>query len=182
MDDPELDALFEALTSMSLAHGLVSGEIAAPALKEKAKQAPALAISAADVQVGLASLSREDAIRVSGELLVQKGCVDAAYIDAMGARDKLTSVYLGMGVAIPHGTAEAKDSVKKTGVVIQQYPAGIDLDGEKAYLLVGIAGKGSEHLEVLAAISEVLEDEAVLEKMKTTDDVDWIVRSLTEGQ
>lgn len=183
LDDPELDSLFEALTTMSRAHELVAGGIAAPALKETGqKKAPALEISEADVQVGLASLPREAAIRASGELLVKKGCADAGYIDAMVARDRLTSVYLGMGVAIPHGTAEAKDAVKKTGVVIQQYPEGIDFDGEKAYLLVGIAGKGNEHLDVLAAISGVLEDEAVLERMKTTDDASWIVRVLTEGR
>lgn len=188
LDDPALDALYEALTKLARAHELKGDEIAAPALKEEA--APALAedegfkltITADDIRVGQAPLAREDAIRASGRLLVEKGCVDEAYVDAMVERDRLTSVYMGMGVAIPHGTNEAKDAVKRTGAVLQQYPEGVDFDGEKAYLLFGIAGKGEEHLEVLAAICKVLEDEEVLEQMKTTDDVAWIVEKLNASK
>lgn len=188
LDDPALDALYEALTKLARAHELKGDEIAAPALKEEAAPAPAedesfkLTIAADDIRVGQAPLAREDAIRASGRLLVEKGCVDEAYVDAMVERDRLTSVYMGMGVAIPHGTNEAKDAVKRTGVVLQQYPEGVDFDGEKAYLLFGIAGKGEEHLEVLAAICKVLEDEEVLEQMKTTDDVAWIVEKLNASK
>lgn len=188
LDDPALDALYEALTKLARAHELKGDEIAAPALKEEAAPAPAenegfkLTITADDIRVGQAPLAREDAIRASGRLLVEKGCVDEAYVDAMVERDRLTSVYMGMGVAIPHGTNEAKDAVKRTGVVLQQYPEGVDFDGEKAYLLFGIAGKGEEHLEVLAAICKVLEDEEVLEQMKTTDDVAWIVEKLNASK
>ena len=186
LDDPALDALYKALTELARAHELKAGDVAAPALKEEPAPEPAsedapasvLSVTVDDIQVGCASQPREDAIRASGELLVKKGCVDEAYIDAMVERDKLTSVYMGMGVAIPHGTNEAKDAVKQTGVVLQQYPDGIDFDGEKAYLLFGIAGKGNEHLEVLAAVCKAIEDEAVLEKMKTTDDVAWIAEVL----
>lgn len=188
LDDPALDALYEALTKLARAHELKGDEIAAPALKEEEAPAPAedesfkLTIAADDIRVGQAPLAREDAIRASGRLLVEKGCVDEAYVDAMVERDRLTSVYMGMGVAIPHGTNEAKDAVRRTGVVLQQYPEGVDFDGEKAYLLFGIAGKGEEHLEVLAAICKVLEDEEVLERMKTTDDVAWIVEKLNASK
>ena len=185
LDDPALDALYDALTKLSKAHEIANDEVTAPAMKEEPKaEEPAksaLSVTASDIQVGCATLPREDAIRASGKLLVEKGCVDASYIDAMVERDKLTSVYMGMGVAIPHGTGDAKDHVAKTGVVLQQYPEGVDFDGEKAYLLFGIAGKGNEHLEVLAAICKVLEDESVLEKMKTTDDVDWIAQTLNQA-
>lgn len=188
LDDPALDALYEALTKLARAHELKGDGIAAPALKEEAAPVPAedegfkLTIAADDIRVGQAPLAREDAIRASGRLLVEKGCVDEAYVDAMVERDRLTSVYMGMGVAIPHGTNEAKDAVKRTGVVLQQYPEGVDFDGEKAYLLFGIAGKGEEHLEVLAAICKVLEDEEVLERMKAADDVAWIVEKLNASK
>lgn len=185
LDDPALDALYEALTKLARAHELKGDEVAAPALVEEPKpaeeSAPVLSVTADDIRVGCQTLSREDAIRASGALLVEKGCVDASYVDAMVERDKLTSVYMGMGVAIPHGTNEAKDAVKHTGVVLQQYPDGVDFDGEKAYLLFGIAGKGNEHLEVLAAICKAIEDESVLEKMKTTDDVAWIADVLNKA-
>lgn len=183
LDDPALDALYDSLTKLADAHQLKGDDVAAPALRPETaepEKKSGLTISVDDIQVGLPAVGREDAIRASGKMLFSKGCVDASYEDAMVQRDKLTSIYMGMGVAIPHGTVEAKDQVKKTGVVLQQYPEGIDFDGEKAYLLFGIAGKGNEHLEVLAKICGVLEDEAVLEKMKTTDDVAWIASELSE--
>ena len=84
----------------------------------------------------------------------------AQYYQSRGLRDTANEdVFIGNGVAIPHGTNEAKRFVKKTGVVVLQYPDGVDFDGEKAYVLFGIAGKGDEHLQVLAKIAEALSSE-----------------------
>ena len=123
--------------------------------------------------------SLEEAIQAAGELLHQLGYVDETYVDAMQEREKLITTYMGMGVAIPHGTSQAKGTVKKTGIVFLQYPQGVDFGDEKAQLVFGIAGIGEEHLDLLAKICEVLEDEEVLEKMKTTDDIDWIMEWLS---
>ncbi|MCR8908585.1 PTS mannitol transporter subunit IICBA [Thermophilibacter sp. ET337] len=180
LDDPALDALYKALTQISHASELMETTPApAPAQQAEADDRPSLAITAADVQLGLAPVDRESCIRASGALLVERGCVERPYVDAMVERDRLTSVYIGMGIAIPHGTNEAKDAVERTGVVLQQYPEGISWGDERAQLVFGIAGRGEEHLEVLANICRILEDEAVLEKMKTTDDVDWVVSVLS---
>ena len=89
------------------------------------------------------------------------------------------TTYMGMGVAIPHGTTQAKGTVKKTGIVLLQYPDGVDFGDEKAQLVFGIAGIGDEHLDLLAKICEMLEDEEVLETLKTTADVDWVLGRLS---
>lgn len=178
LDDPALDALYKALTQIGHAAELIE-PAPAPAPAPAEEERPSLAIERADVRLGVPAVGREQCIRDSGALLVQRGCVSEPYVDAMVERDRLTSVYIGMGIAIPHGTNEAKESVRRTGVVLQQYPEGVDFDGEKAYLVFGIAGKGEEHLEVLANICRILEDESVLERMKTTDDVDWVVDVLS---
>ena len=178
LDDPALDSLYKALTQISHAAELME-TVPAPAPEPPAEDRPSLAISLDDIQLGLAPVDRERCIRDSGALLVQRGCVDEPYVDAMVERDRLTSVYIGMGIAIPHGTNEAKESVIKTGVVLQQYPDGVDFDGERAQLVFGIAGRGEEHLEVLANICRILEDEEVLERMKTTSDKDWVQRVLS---
>lgn len=107
------------------------------------------------------------------------GYVDETYVDAMQEREKLVTTYMGMGIAIPHGTTQAKGTVKKTGIVLFQYPEGVPFGDEKANLVFGIAGIGDEHLDLLAKICEVLEDETVLEEMKTTNDVEWILKQLT---
>ena len=108
--------------------------------------------------------SLEEAIQAVGELLHQLGYVDETYVDAMQEREKLITTYMGMGVAIPHGTSQAKGTVKKTGIVFLQYPQGVDFGDEKAQLVFGIAGIGEEHLNLLAKICEALEDEEVLER------------------
>lgn len=178
LDDPALDSLYKSLTQLSHAAELME-TTPASAPEPVEQDRPRLKITAADVRLGLAPVDRERCIRDSGAFLVERGCVEQPYVDAMVERDRLTSVYIGMGIAIPHGTNEAKDSVERTGVVLQQYPEGVEFDGERAQLVFGIAGKGEEHLEVLANICRILEDEAVLEKMKTTGDVDWVVDVLS---
>lgn len=131
------------------------------------------------IRLNQAPVSKEEAIQAAGELLHQLGYVDETYVDAMQEREKLITTYMGMGVAIPHGTSQAKGTVKKTGIVFLQYPEGVDFGDEKAQLVFGIAGIGDEHLDLLAKICEVLEDEEVLEKMKTTSDLDWVMERLS---
>ena len=131
------------------------------------------------IRLNQAPVTKEEAIQAAGELLHQLGYVDETYVDAMQEREKLITTYMGMGVAIPHGTSQAKGTVKKTGIVFLQYPEGVDFGDEKAQLVFGIAGIGDEHLDLLAKICEVLEDEEVLEKMKTTSDLDWVMARLS---
>ena len=96
----------------------------------------------------------------------------------MQEREKIVSTYMGMGVAIPHGTSQAKDTVKKTGIVVMQYPDGVDFGDEKAQLVFGIAGIGDEHLDLLSKICSMLEDEDILETFKTTSDINWVLEHL----
>lgn len=158
LSDPALDTLFDQLT--------------------KTNDKPQI-INAAGVKLNQAPVSKEEAIRAAGQLLVEQGCVDKAYVDAMVERENRVSTYMGMGIAIPHGTSEAKGTVKKTGIVLLQYPEGVDFGKEKAQLVIGIAGIGDEHLQLLSNICNILEDEVVLEQMKTTDDVQWILDKLS---
>lgn len=128
------------------------------------------------IKLGLESVSKETAIRAAGELLKEIGCVGDAYIDAMLEREKLVTTYMGQGVAIPHGTTQVQDEVKKSGIVMLQYPNGVLFGEEKAQLIFGVAGVGADHLNLLADISNKLEDEALLETLKTTNDIDLILK------
>ena len=105
--------------------------------------------------------------------------VESAKKPAMLEREELVTTYIGMGLAIPHGTTHGDDVIHKTGIVLLQYPDGIQFGDEKAQLVIGIAGKGGEHMEVLSKICLALEDEAVLNKMKTTNDKEWILKQLS---
>lgn len=180
--DPALDVLFEKITSDPVS--AVTESIAMDAAAEEAKEeAPAeekpQVMHASGIKVGQAPVSKEEAIRAAGELLVAEGCVEAPYVDAMLEREKVFTTYMGMGIAIPHGTSEAKAQVKKTGITLVQYPEGVDFGDEKANLVFGIAGIGDEHLDMIQKIVQALENPEELEKMKTTDDVEWILEKLS---
>ena len=143
---------------------------------KETKEVPMLMRS--NVLTGLPSESKEEAILRAGALLEASGYVDEKYAPAMLEREGISSTYMGMGLAIPHGTAEAKESVLRSGIVVLQYPEGVDFDGEKARLIVGIAGVGDEHLSILAKVAGALDDEALLEKLSTTPDPEEIYKTL----
>ncbi len=132
-----------------------------------------------NIKLGLDSVKRTEAIKMAGELLVESGYVDPDYVDAMLDREKEMSTYIGEGVAIPHGVGAAKKKIKKTGISILQFPDGVDFEGETAYLVIGIAGVGNEHLKVLANLSELIEEDTGAEKLRTTDDSDYIYQKFT---
>ena len=175
--DPGLDALYRTLTAAKPAQAEAAPDAAAaePAPAEEKKRT---VMTADCVMLGLQPVSKEDAIRAAGRLLVEQGCVDEQYIDAMLEREKLVTTYMGMGIAIPHGTTEQKARVKKSGIVMLQYPEGVDFGDEKAQLIFGIAGVGDEHLDLLSNICTALEDETVLNNLKTTGDVSYVLKCL----
>ena len=175
--DPGLDALYRTLTAAKPAQAQAAPDAVAaePAPAEEKKRT---VMTADCVMLGLQPVSKEDAIRAAGRLLVEQGCVDEQYIDAMLEREKLVTTYMGMGIAIPHGTTEQKARVKKSGIVMLQYPEGVDFGDEKAQLIFGIAGVGDEHLDLLSNICTALEDETVLNNLKTTGDVSYVLKCL----
>jgi len=178
LSDPNLDALYEKLDRADNAVTAAEGS-AGQAEQDGAGGDGRDVITAAGIRLNQPSVSKEEAIQSAGELLAELGYVDASYVDAMQEREKIVTTYMGMGVAIPHGTTQAKGTVKKTGIVLLQYPEGVDFGEEKAQLVFGIAGIGDEHLDLLAKICEMLEDEEVLEELKTTADVNWVLERLS---
>lgn len=178
LSDPNLDALYEKLDRADTAVAAAEGS-AGQAVQDGAGGDARDVITAAGIRLNQPSVSKEEAIQSAGELLAELGYVDASYVDAMQEREKLVTTYMGMGVAIPHGTTQAKGTVKKTGIVLLQYPEGVDFGEEKAQLVFGIAGIGDEHLDLLAKICEMLEDAEVLEELKTTADVNWVLERLS---
>jgi len=126
--------------------------------------------------------TRDEAIRLAGQLLVDAGHVAAAYIDKMLEREAMVSTYMGGGLAIPHGTKEAKALIASTGISIVQIPAGVDYeDGEKAYLVVGIAAAGDEHMDILTNIAMICAEDDNLDALVQTDSAEAMLRIFAGG-
>ena len=124
-----------------------------------------------------------DAIRQSGQLLVDSGCVQPQYVEGMLAREGIMSTYLGNGVSIPHGQDENRADILQTGISVLQLPAGVEWeDGEKAYLIIGIAASSDEHIGVLSNLAEVIEDEDMTQKLIETSDPALILEQLGKEQ
>ena len=175
LQDPNLDTFYAELEGR--ANGTsASAPAVEPEVKEE-KKAKKAVLKKEGIKTGLKSVDKETAIRAAGQLLCDLGFTDEAYIQAMVDRENMVSTYMGMGVAIPHGTSDAKEDVKKTGIVVMQYPEGVDFGEEKAYLIIGIAGVGDEHLEILGNIVASLEDEELLENLKKDADIDTIIKT-----
>jgi mannitol/fructose-specific phosphotransferase system IIA component len=104
----------------------------------------------------------EDAIRRSGDMLVKAGYVKPRYVEGMIARDRGFSTAIGNFLAIPHGEKEYKEDILQTGIVAITYPEGLEWNGEKVHLVIGIAAKGDEHLAIL---------ENIVDKLETGEDV-----------
>jgi PTS system mannitol-specific IIA component len=110
--------------------------------------------------------TRDDAIREVGALLVNAGAVTQAYADAMFDREAAVSTYMGNLLAIPHGTNDAKDGILFSALAVIRYDDPLDWDGNPVRFVVGIAGKGDDHLGILSGIAIAFSDEATVEKLQ----------------
>lgn len=125
--------------------------------------------------------TKEEAIRLTGSILVEKGYVDASYIEKMLEREQLTSTYMGNFVAIPHGTEDSKQFVKSSGISFVQVPQGVDFGaGNIVKLLIGIAGKDNEHLDILSQIAIVCSEEENIEKLVAAKSAEEILAIFEE--
>ncbi|MHA3023442.1 PTS mannitol transporter subunit IICBA [Mycobacterium sp. BMJ-28] len=117
------------------------------------------------VLAGSAS-NAEEAITEAGRLLVAAEAVDPSYVDAMHEREKSVSTYMGNGLAIPHGTNEAKSAIRKTGISFVRYADPIDWNGKPAEFVVGIAGAGEDHMALLTRIAHVFLDKDEVARLR----------------
>ncbi|OTQ73057.1 MULTISPECIES: PTS mannitol transporter subunit IICBA [unclassified Gilliamella] len=157
-------------------------EVAPTTLSKTDSQQPLFKLNETNIFLGLTAQTKEEAIRFAGQKLVEKGYVKPTYVEAMLERERLTSTYLGESIAVPHGTIEAKDDVINTGIVFCQYPAGVQFGEEeqdKAKIVIGIAARNNEHLDVIAKLTNALDDEKIIAKLATTNNIQEVLAILS---
>jgi mannitol PTS system EIIA component len=123
----------------------------------------------AGIRLGATVSSREEAVRLCGELLLTLGAVEKEYVDAMWERENIISSYMGEGVALPHGTDASRQYVNFAQLVFVRFKDNIEWDGEEVRLCIGIAAKGDEHGELLGNLAEKLLDENSYKKLMESD-------------
>jgi mannitol/fructose-specific phosphotransferase system IIA component len=128
-----------------------------------------------------AATTREEAIAEVGALLVSAGAVTQDYVTAMFTRESSVSTYMGNLLAIPHGTNDAKDDVIRSAVAVIRYDAELDWGGHPVRFVIGIAGKGDSHLQVLGAIALVFSDLAAVDELLALESASDILDRLGLG-
>lgn len=131
------------------------------------------------VVTGLPSVTKEEAIRYVGNLLVERGHVGESYVDAMVERESKVSTFLGNGVAMPHGTFESKEAIMRSGIVVAQFPDGVDWEVGTAHIVIGLGAVGDDHVAILSHMAEILQDEDQAKELWTTTDQEFLYTVLT---
>ena len=136
------------------------------------------------IRLNLPSRPKDEALRLAGETLVALGAADPAYIDGMFERETQISTYLGNGIAIPHGTNEARAHIRKAALGFLQFPEGVDWDGNDVRIVIPIASNSDEHVGILAALAGVLADPVKAERLRTSTNVEEVKELLApeEGE
>ncbi|MCX8682718.1 fused PTS fructose transporter subunit IIA/HPr protein [Gilliamella sp. B2889] len=134
-----------------------------------------------DIHLNEQAANKSEAIKKIAAALTSAGYVEEGYVDGMLERESQAATYLGIGIAIPHGTPKTRHLVKKTGVQVFCFPQGVEWgdDGEKAYLAIGIAASSDEHLELLRQLTHVLGADGVEERIKKIQTADEALAILT---
>ncbi len=132
-----------------------------------------------NIVLGGQASGKIEAIELVGNILVREGFIAPEYIESMKRRESVANTFLGNGISIPHGLPENRDKINKTGIAVLQIPEGVTWNsGEIVHLVVGIAAKSDEHIEVLTNLTSVLDDSETATKLAKTKDVTEIIDAL----
>jgi PTS system mannitol-specific IIC component len=139
-------------------------------------------LAPSSIVLGGTARDKDAAIEEAGRLLLDAGAVDASYVASMHEREKSVSTFMGNGLAIPHGTNEAKGGIRRTAISFIRYDDPVDWNGKPAEFVLGIASAGDDHLALLARIAEIFVDKervATLRAARTPEDVIGVLHGIS---
>lgn len=137
--------------------------------KSKKKEEKKELLYRENIRTGCKADSQEAVIRQVGQMLVDSGYVDQPYVEAMLEREKSFSTFMGNGLALPHGVEAAKKDIKASGIAVMTFPEGTDWAGNTVNVVIGIAGVGEEHLQILSVIADKMLDADAASKLAAGD-------------
>ncbi|MFD5226829.1 PTS mannitol transporter subunit IICBA [Microbacterium sp. NPDC058342] len=159
MNSPKYDEVVELVRDQGQAPAATETDTAAPAAQTTAPAGAEAVLTLDRVRIVPGSATRDEALKQAADALVAAGAVTPAYLQAMHDREATVSTFMGNGLAIPHGTNDAKDAVLGSALSVVRYDGGVDWAGDRASFVIGIAGKDGDHLQILAQIAELFSDE-----------------------
>jgi PTS system ascorbate-specific IIA component len=117
----------------------------------------------------------EESIRISGENLIEKGLIDASYIDDIITCVKEFGPYIVLvpGVAMPHAS-EKCTGVLGTAIAFSKFKESISFEEgnpeKEARLFFTLAAKNpEEHMANIMALSEMLMTDGLIEDLEAIE-------------
>ena len=132
------------------------------------------------VRIHTGTATQDAALQEATDILVVAGAVTPAYVDAMRQREETVSTFMGNGLAIPHGTNDAKDAILASALSVVRYDSGVDWAGDEVTFVIGIAGVGDEHLEILSRIAILFSEEDDVARLAAAQTPDELYALLSE--
>lgn len=127
------------------------------------------------IVLGGRATDRDAAIDEAGKLLVETGKVDPSYLESMHEREASVSTFMGNGLAIPHGTNEAKSAIHSSAMSFVRYDDGVEWNGKEARFVIGIAGAGGEHLSLLQKIAKTFSSKEAVAQLEAAQSPEEIL-------
>jgi mannitol/fructose-specific phosphotransferase system IIA component len=127
------------------------------------------------VRLGRSARDRWDAIDQVGEVLREIGSTTAEYAIDMQARERSASTYIGCGVAIPHGAYSDASHIRRSALVVVQFPNGVDWAGDRVEVCVGIAATGDQQIGLLCSLAHILMDADLAAELCGSTDHDRVI-------
>lgn len=130
------------------------------------------------IRVNVQVSTWQEAVRAAGELLVQNGHAEPAYVDGMVHLATTLGPYIVMtpGIAIPH--ARPEDGAINVGIAAVKLAEPVEFgneDNDPVHLVLAFCTPNAEaHIEVLSQLAENLEQDNLLENIIATQTVEDI--------
>ncbi|MDS4019411.1 MAG: phosphoenolpyruvate--protein phosphotransferase [Candidatus Competibacter sp.] len=123
-------------------------------------------ISRSCIRLDARAGTKEEAIRLAGQLLADAGYIEPTYIDSLLERERVANTFLGGGVAIPHGMIEDRHLIHHTGIAILQVREGVEWnEGQEVFLVVAIAAQSDEHIGLLRRLTRLMQQPEALDSL-----------------
>ena len=120
--------------------------------------------------IGSTLTQKDDVIKEIGRLMSENGYATPAYTTAMLEKEKVFNTAIGYGLAIPHGIETMKSEIQNSGIVIMTFPNGIQWGNDQVVkLVIGIAGKGEEHMDILSNIALTCSSDEAVDVLSQAD-------------
>ena len=132
------------------------------------------------IRLGLTAADRWDAIEQIGAVFHEIGATSAEYAADMRKRELSSSTYIGRDIAIPHGTYHTHENIKRSALVVLQFPDGIAWGDQVVKLCIGIAATGDQQIGLLCSLAGILMDAERATALAEASDPD-VVLALLQG-